>query len=332
MQLFDVMRPAGPMAGCQDDIAHLSMHRDIVLIELLKQADIRNTTLFIAAQYANMFNTVWKDNPALIHQYFNTHQRELSMFIKMKMDRVVNRLLDQASRFSTNSRFLSTVELDAATAASIDNMLSELKNRANDKDISTALITTTDDLLAGKPVIRTGILTDLEIFEIAIRGNKEAYKANEQNYNWRNHPTTQLPLLITELYNTLTGIVRNVRYKSANVCYNYKEWATLLSIIYMLYTDPHYYRDFTDEAIWLSNKIPTGEGIPPEERNPYVNMFTGFTPEEAICDCGHLGVTVESYEKTHRGIRERNDNPLVKAYLQLQYAVNRANCDNSYVS
>ena len=323
MQLFDVMRPAGPMAGCQDDIAHLSMHRDIVLIELLKQADIRNTTLFIAAQYANMFNTVWKDNPALIHQYFSTHQRELSMFIKMKMDRVVNRLLDQASRFSTNSRFLSTIELDAATAASIDNMLSELKNRANDKDISTALITTTDDLLAGKPVIRTGILTDLEIFEIAIRGNKEAYKANEQNYNWRNHPTTQLPLLITELYNTLTGIVRNVRYKSANVCYNYKEWATLLSIIYMLYTDPHYYRDFTDEAIWLSDKIPPGEGIPPGERNPYVNMFTGFTPEEAICDCGHLGVTGESYEKTHRGIRERNDNPLVKAYLQLQYAVNR---------
>lgn len=318
MEIFDVMKPANSAVNSRGRIENLTICRDIVLIELLKQVDIRNTTLFIAAQYANMFNTVWKDNPKLIHQYYSTHQRELSLFIKMKLDRVVNRLLDQAATFSKGNRFLNTVLLDAATAASIDNVLNELKTRASNIDLSNELVTTTQDLLNGKPVIKTGIMRELEVFEVAIRGNREAYKADERNSQWRARPASSIPLLISQLYDTLAGIVRSIRYKSADVCYNYKEWATLLSIMYMLYVDPRYYTNFFDAP----DENYCGE-------NPYANMFTAFTPEEAICDCGHLGVTVEAYEKTHTKLRERNDNPLVKTYLRLQYAINGAAQDTA---
>lgn len=314
MEFFDVMKPENPAIAANGQITNQCLVRDIILIELLKQVDIRNTTLFIAAQYANMYNTVWKDNPQLIHQYYSTHQRELSLFIKMKLDRVVNRLLDQASEFVKSNQFLGTVKLDAATTASVDNMLSELQDRANNADLSNALITSVNDLLNGKPYVRTGILRELEVFEIAIRGNREAYKADERNTRWRTKPSSNIPLLITKLYSILTGIVRSIRYKSADVCYNYKEWASLLSIIYMLYTDPCRYTNFFDSPSEICGCYGGA--------NPFANMFTAFTPEEAICDCGHLNVTVDAYRKTHNGIRERNDNPLVKSYLRLQYMIN----------
>lgn len=314
MQIFDIMKPINPIEYLSGP-EYIAWRRDAVLIELLRQVDIRNTTLFIAAQYANMYNTVWKDTPALIHKFYSTHQRELSLFIKMKLDRVVNRLLEAASKFCSNMSYLNNVELDAATASCIDNTLRELENRSNIVDLNNTLLTTVDDLLAGKPVVTTSILSELEVLESVIRGNKEKYKLYGQQ-GWRSKPRTSLPLLINKICTILADVVRNVRYKSSDVCYNYKEWASLLSIVYMLYMSPIFYREMVHigDSTYLRNE---GE----YESNPYLNLFTSFTPEEAICDCGHLKVSIEAYEKTHRGIRERCDNPLVKEYIRAQYSL-----------
>lgn len=315
------------LATTGNHVNYLQWVCDLHLIELLRDADIRHTTPLLAGQYGDAFNTVWKDNVPLVKFFYRTHQRSLSAFIHMKLDKAVNRLIDNIDSLKSNISFKS-VCLDPAVAQSINDVIEALENKGNQLDFKRQLTTNLDDLLAGKPIIRTSILDQIAVLETIVRSafeqdNYRPWTENEYRHNKVVDGDATF-VCFDRLANALMTVINSIHDKDIYI--NYKEISYVLSILYRLRTpkDDWLHRSGTLDTIY---ELTTPSIASLMKDYQIVRPFSSLTPEEAICDCGHLEIDPKAYEHSHRG---KIKNELVEHYLILRRLLNARNaCTDS---
>ena len=139
---------------------NFAMQKALILCEVLKQADIRRVTPYIAAKYGEEFGTGWKDNKDLVKKFYKTHMSELYAYNVYKLNKILEYLVESIPTLLKQI----TMRLDGAVITNLNNLTDSLtKSDSSAIEIESALCTSIDDLLDGKPCIRRPIVNEFEL-------------------------------------------------------------------------------------------------------------------------------------------------------------------------
>ena len=154
-------------------ICNSTIQKALILCEVLKQADIRRVTPYIAAKYGEEFGTGWKDNKDLIKKFYKTHMPELYAYNAYKLNKILEYLIESIPTLLKQT----TIRLDGAVIDNLNNLTDSLtKSDSSAIEIESALCTTVDDLLSGKPCIRRPIVNEFELLNKIVQCNIEINK------------------------------------------------------------------------------------------------------------------------------------------------------------
>lgn len=206
-----------------------AMQKALILCEVLKQADIRRVTPYIAAKYGEEFGTGWKDNKDLVKKFYKTHMSELYAYNVYKLNKILEYLVESIPTLLKQI----TMRLDGAVITNLNNLTDSLtKSDSSAIEIESALCTNIDDLLDGKPCIRRPIVSEFELLNKIIQGNIEVNKdikiAHNGSDRYNVYPFTN------KLASICLDVMNKIQYRQG-VCPAYKNWGTILEALYGLH-------------------------------------------------------------------------------------------------
>src|SRR5574344_571 len=206
-----------------------TMRKALILCEVLKQADIRRVTPYIAAKYGEEFGTGWKDNKDLIKKFYKTHMPELYAYNAYKLNKILEYLIESIPTLLKQT----TIRLDGAVIDNLNNLTESLtKSDSSAIEIESALCTTVDDLLSGKPCIRRPIVNEFELLNKIVQCNIEINKDIKITRNGANrynvYPFTN------KLESICLDIMNKIKYRQ-DMSPAYKNWGTILVALYGLH-------------------------------------------------------------------------------------------------
>lgn len=208
---------------------NFTMQKALILCEVLKQADIRRVTPYIAAKYGEEFGTGWKDNKDLIKKFYKTHMSELYAYNAYKLNKILEYLIESIPSLLKQT----TIRLDGAVIDNLNNLTDSLtKSDSSAIEIESALCTTVDDLLDGKPCIRRPIVNEFELLNKIVQSNIEVNKdiriAHNGAARYNVYPFTN------RLASICLDVMNKIQYRQG-VCPAYKNWGTILEALYGLH-------------------------------------------------------------------------------------------------
>lgn len=206
-----------------------TIQKALILCEVLKQADIRRVTPYIAARYGEEFGTGWKDNKDLIKKFYKTHMSELYAYNAYKLNKILEYLIESIPTLLKQT----TIRLDGAVIDNLNTLTDSLtKSDSAAIEIESALCTNIDDLLDGKPCIRRPIVNEFELLNKIIQCNVEINKDIRITHNgadrYNVYPFTN------KLASICLDIMNKIQYRQG-VCPAYKNWGTILEALYGLH-------------------------------------------------------------------------------------------------
>ena len=208
---------------------NFAMQKALILCEVLKQADIRRVTPYIAAKYGEEFGTGWKDNKDLVKKFYKTHMPELYAYNVYKLNKILEYLVESIPTLLKQT----TMRLDGAVITNLNNLTDALtKSDSSAIEIESALCTSIDDLLDGKPCIRRPIVNEFELLNKIIQGNIEVNKdikiAHNGSDRYNVYPFTN------KLASICLDVMNKIQYRQG-ICPAYKNWGTILEALYGLH-------------------------------------------------------------------------------------------------
>lgn len=208
---------------------NFTMQKALILCEVLKQADIRRVTPYIAARYGEEFGTGWKDNKDLIKKFYKTHMPELYAYNAYKLNKILEYLVESIPTLLKQT----TMRLDGAVIDNLNTLTDSLtKSDSSAIEIESALCTNIDDLLDGKPCIRRPIVNEFELLNKIVQCNVEINKDIRITHNgadrYNVYPFTN------KLASICLDIMNKIQYRQG-VCPAYKNWGTILEALYGLH-------------------------------------------------------------------------------------------------
>lgn len=208
---------------------NFAMQKALILCEVLKQADIRRVTPYIAAKYGEEFGTGWKDNKDLVKKFYKTHMPELYAYNVYKLNKILEYLVESIPTLLKQT----TMRLDGAVITNLNNLTDSLtKSDSSAIEIESALCTSIDDLLDGKPCIRRPIVNEFELLNKIIQGNIEVNKdikiAHNGSDRYNVYPFTN------KLASICLDVMNKIQYRQG-ICPAYKNWGTILEALYGLH-------------------------------------------------------------------------------------------------
>lgn len=206
-----------------------TIQKALILCEVLKQADIRRVTPYIAAKYGEEFGTGWKDNKDLIKKFYKTHMSELYAYNAYKLNKILEYLIESIPALLKQT----TMRLDGAVIDNLNTLTDSLtKSDSAAIEIESALCTNIDDLLDGKPCIRRPIVNEFELLNKIVQCNVEINKDIKITHNgadrYNVYPFTN------KLASICLDIMNKIQYRQG-VCPAYKNWGTILEALYGLH-------------------------------------------------------------------------------------------------
>lgn len=284
------------------DIGAIS--KAILLCDVLKEADIRRATPYIAYKYGMEFNTAWKDNPELINRFYKTHMPELYAYTAYKLNAILDYLLESIPTLVKQP----TIKVDQAVVDSLDRLTDELTRSTGVAiELENSLCTDIDDLIAGKSCIRRPILQEFELLKqitncnVEINKDIRIYKNGLRRYNTY--------AFSSRLADICLDIMKKIRYRQG-ICPSYANWGTLLGALYRLHVP-------TD---WLyENGYGKLYGYCDEYKVPAVVPYCNMELEEVLVGPKEY-VKVAYDEKLYKLMQckrtaNRPDNELVTRYV-----------------
>ena len=289
-----------------------TMQKALLLCDVLKQADIRRATPYIAAQYGEEFSTGWKDNKDLVKKFYKTHMSELYAYNIFRLNKILNYLVENIPTVVKQS----TMRLDAAVIASLNNITDTLtKSDSSAIEIESSLCTTVDDLLAGKPCIRRSIVNEFELLNQIIQGNVEVNKDIKLGHNGANRYNTYS--FSNKLASICLEVMKKIQYRQG-VCPSYKNWGILLEALYGLHVPWE----------WLYAQ-GYGKCYYMPKDNTRIEPYSSMELEEVLVDpkaCVKVTYDDDLYKLSkcpHNANRPENE--LVRAYVSMFYTVQDSN-------
>ena len=212
----------------EDEEVQTSVCKCLLLCDVLRAADVLHTSPYIAYKYGEKFNTAWKDNHDLIKKYYRTHRRELCAYNAYLLTRIIEDLVDKLKLVN----FVPTIQLDAASINSINNILKELENDADNVEIQQVLTANLDDVMSNTATyIRRPIFSKFELLNQIACANVEIDR-DIQMYTGSNRNGAYI--FCEKLSNICVKVLRNIK-ASANCIPVFHAWGTVLSAIYKLH-------------------------------------------------------------------------------------------------
>ena len=286
---------------------NFAMQKALILCEVLKQADIRRVTPYIAAKYGEEFGTGWKDNKDLIKKFYKTHMPELYAYNVYKLNKILEYLVESIPTLLKQT----TMRLDGAVITNLNNLTCSLtKSDSSAIEIESALCTTVDDLLDGKPCIRRPIVNEFELLNKIVQSNIEVNKDIRIAHNgadrYNVYPFTN------KLASICLDIMNKIQYRQG-ICPAYKNWGTILEALYGL----HVSWDWLYEHGYgkLFNRSD----------NNRIEPYSSMELEEVLVgpkDCIRVVYDDKLYKLSkcaHKANRPENE--LVRAYVNMFYCV-----------
>lgn len=283
------------------------MQKALILCEVLKQADIRRVTPYIAAKYGEEFGTGWKDNKDLIKKFYKTHMSELYAYNVYKLNKILEYLVESIPTLLKQT----TMRLDGAVITNLNNLTCSLtKSDSSAIEIESALCTTVDDLLSGKPCIRRPIVNEFELLNKIVQSNIEVNKDIKIEHNgadrYNVYPFTN------KLASICLDIMNKIQYRQG-ICPAYKNWGVILEALYGL----HVSWDWLYEHGYgkLFNRSD----------NNRIEPYSSMELEEVLVgpkDCIRVVYDDKLYKLSkcaHKANRPENE--LVRAYVNMFYCV-----------
>ena len=286
---------------------NFAMQKALILCEVLKQADIRRVTPYIAAKYGEEFGTGWKDNKDLIKKFYKTHMPELYAYNVYKLNKILEYLVESIPTLLKQT----TMRLDGAVITNLNNLTCSLtKSDSSAIEIESALCTTVDDLLSGKPCIRRPIVNEFELLNKIVQANIEVNKdikiAHNGTDRYNVYPFTN------KLASICLDIMNKIQYRQG-ICPAYKNWGVILEALYGL----HVSWDWLYEHGYgkLFNRSD----------NNRIEPYSSMELEEVLVgpnDCIRVVYDDKLYKLSkcaHKANRPENE--LVRAYVNMFYCV-----------
>ena len=283
-----------------------TMQKALILCEVLKQADIRRTTPYIAAQYGEEFNTGWKDNKDLIKKFYRTHMPELYAYNIFRLNKILDYLVENIPTVVKQA----TMRLDAAVIDNLNKLTDSLmKSDSSAIDIESSLCTTVDDLLAGKSCIRRPIVNEFELFNKIVQGNMEVNKDIKISYNGANRYNVYP--FSNKLASICLEVMKKIQYRQG-ICPAYKNWGILLEALYGLHVPWEWLYSNGYGRCYINVKDTT-----------HIEPYASMELEEVLIDPkSYVKVTYD--DKLYKLSKcahnaNRPDNELVRTYVSIFY-------------
>lgn len=292
---------------------NFAMQKALILCEVLKQADIRRVTPYIAAKYGEEFGTGWKDNKDLIKKFYKTHMPELYAYNAYKLNKILEYLIESIPTLLKQT----TIRLDGAVITNLNNLTDSLtKSDSSAIEIESALCTNIDDLLDGKPCIRRPIVNEFELLNKIVQSNIEVNKDIKIAHNgadrYNVYPFTN------KLASICLDIMNKIQYRQG-VCPAYKNWGIILEALYGLHVSWEWLYEHGYGKFYYCND------------NIRIEPYSSMELEEVLVGPKEF-VRVVYDDKLYKLSKcahnaNRPENELVRAYVNMFYCV-QDNRDN----
>ena len=288
-------------------ICNSTIQKALILCEVLKQADIRRVTPYIAAKYGEEFGTGWKDNKDLIKKFYKTHMPELYAYNAYKLNKILEYLIESIPTLLKQT----TIRLDGAVIDNLNNLTDSLtKSDSSAIEIESVLCTTVDDLLSGKPCIRRPIVNEFELLNKIVQCNIEINKDIRIAHNgadrYNVYPFTN------KLTSICLDIMNKIQYRQ-DMCPAYKNWGIILEALYSLHVSWEWLYEHGYGKFYYNNK------------NIRIEPYSSMELEEVLVgpkDFIRVVYDDKLYELSkcaHNANRPENE--LVHAYVNMFYYV-----------
>jgi hypothetical protein len=286
-----------------------AMERALILCEVLKEADVRRATPYIAYRYGDEFKTGWYKNHHLVKKFYRTHMPELYAYISYKLNKILEYLIESIPTLVKQP----TIRVDQAVIESLNRLTNELtRSDSATLELEGTLTSTIDDIISGKPCIRRPILQDFELLNQIVEGNAEINSNIRISKNGTARYNTYA--FSSKLASICLDVMKKIQNKQG-LCPAYRNWGILLGALYKLHAPWEWLYEHSHDKFYMIDHDTDQRLV------PYCNMEL----EEVLVDPKEfVRVTYDDdlyklMECKHTA--NRPDNELIRAYVNRFYTV-----------
>lgn len=290
-----------------------TIQKALILCDVLKEADVRRATPYIAYRYGDEFKTGWYKNHHLVKKFYRTHMPELYAYIAYKLGKILEYLVENIPTLVKQP----TIKVDQAVIESLDRITNELtRSDSAAIELEGTLTSSIDDIIAGKPCIRRPVLQDFELLNQIVQGNVEINKDSRISRNGLTRYNTYA--FSSKLASICLDVMKKIQNKQG-VCPSYHNWGILLGALYKLHAPWEWLYEHGYGKFYYAGKDLDQRLV------PYCNMEL----EEVLVDPKEYVRVIyddDLYKlMSCKHTANRPDNELIRAYVNTFYTIQDTN-------
>ena len=288
---------------------------ELVTLELLRNADVRNVTRFLADIYGNEYDTAWHEQPELVEQYYNQNKQRLSLYLVYKFNNIVQRLLKQIDLLK-GPKF-KPVCFEANTVNAIMNLAERIEQARDQGNLKTYLTASPEDFLTNHTEIVDGMTTEVKTLYAIVVGEINNYD-EVLNERLRGHERneTRSTACFDTISNVLVSLLNNVRMNRNKLVVNYREIADILGILYRLRMPVQMLYPYNTDDLYKDTSGGKALAGGQADMIAKAKAFSGLTTEEALVFSGCCFKLWDAYQHTH-DTRYTSKNPSILVFNHL---------------
>lgn len=271
---------------------------ELVTLELLRNADVRNVTRFLADIYGNEYDTAWHEHPELVEQYYSQNKQRLSLYLVYKFNNIVQRLLKQID--SLKGPKFKPVCFEANTVNAIMNLAERIEQARDQGNLKTYLTASPEDFLTNHTEIVDGMTTEVKTLYTIVVGEINNYD-EMLNERLRGHERneTRSTACFDTISNVLISLLNNTRMNRNKLVVNYREIADILGILYRLRMPVQMLYPYNTDDLYKDTSGDKALAGGQADMIAKAKAFSSLTTEEALVFSGCCFELWDAYQHTH---------------------------------
>ena len=271
---------------------------ELVTLELLRNADVRNVTRFLADIYGNEYDTAWHEHPELVEQYYSQNKQRLSLYLVYKFNNIVQRLLKQID--SLKGPKFKPVCFEANTVNAIMNLAERIEQARDQGNLKTYLTASPEAFLTNHTEIVDGMTTEVKTLYTIVVGEINNYD-EMLNERLRGHERneTRSTACFDTISNVLISLLNNTRMNRNKLVVNYREIADILGILYRLRMPVQMLYPYNTDDLYKDTSGDKALAGGQADMIAKAKAFSSLTTEEALVFSGCCFELWDAYQHTH---------------------------------
>lgn len=288
---------------------------ELVTLELLRNADVRNVTRFLADIYGNEYDTAWHKHPELVEQYYSQNKQRLSLYLVYKFNNIVQRLLKQIDLLK-GPKF-KPVCFEANTVNAIMNLAERIEQARDQGNLKTYLTASPEDFLTNHTEIVDGMTTEVKTLYTIVVGEINNYD-EMLNERLRGHERneTRSTACFDTISNVLVSLLNNARMNRNKLVVNYREIADILGILYRLRMPVQMLYPYNTDDLYKDTSGDKALAGGQADMIAKAKAFSSLTTEEALVFSGCCFELWDAYQHTH-DTKYASKNPSILVFNHL---------------